>query len=100
MDAAAEKLGFKDTKDCLIGTYDYKHYCKPTWPYGKGVRAPLPPFFGLNEKMPILLGMLMVCYLKVLVNCRNPSIWFSTTAILQGPIAACLANQIMCWKAS
>ncbi len=60
MQRGAEKLGYKDTKDCLFGTYDYKHYCTPKWPYGKGVRAALPPFFGLKEKMPILLGMLMV----------------------------------------
>ena len=60
MQRTAEKLGYKDTKDCLLGSYDYKHYCTPKWPYGKGVKAALPPFFGLKEKMPILLGMLMV----------------------------------------
>ena len=65
MQRGAEKLGYADTKDCLFGTYDYKHYCTPKWPYGKGVKAALPPFFGLKEKMPILLGMLMVRLMHV-----------------------------------
>ena len=81
MENAAGKLGFKSTRDCLLGEYDYKHYCTPKWPYGKGVKASLPPFFGLKEKMPILLGMLMVrqspqgqmlCWLLIRL-CSRPS---------------------------
>jgi hypothetical protein len=72
MQTAAEKLGYKSTKDCLLGEYDYKHYCTPKWPYGKGVKASLPPFFGLKEKMPILLGMLMVRLNPETVSAGDP----------------------------
>ena len=106
MQSAAEKLGYKSTKDCLLGEYDYKHYCTPKWPYGKGVKASLPPFFGLKEKMPILLGMLMVHpdpsdlgagapdAVLVYVYCTKPC-WWSANCM---QCIAIHAAQPLCWS--
>lgn len=46
------------TRDGLIGDYDYGFLFKPNLPFMKRNRRP-SPFFGLNEKMPVFLAMLL-----------------------------------------
>jgi hypothetical protein len=46
------------TKDGLIGDYDYGFLFKPNLPF-MGTKNVTPPFFGLNDKMPIALAALL-----------------------------------------
>ncbi|KAF2113466.1 permease family-domain-containing protein [Lophiotrema nucula] len=46
------------TKEGLIGTYDYAFLFKPNLPFMKKERR-AAPFFGLHDKMPLLLGLLL-----------------------------------------
>ena len=46
------------TRDGLIGDYDYAFLFKPNLPFMKKERK-AAPFFGLNDKMPWLLAMLL-----------------------------------------
>ncbi|KAK5070233.1 hypothetical protein LTS08_007907 [Lithohypha guttulata] len=46
------------TKEGLIGDYDYGFLFRPNLPFMKKSRK-AAPFFALNEKMPLLLGMLL-----------------------------------------
>lgn len=46
------------TKDGLIGDYDYAFLFTPNIPFLRRSRRPAP-FFGLNDKMPVLLAMLL-----------------------------------------
>jgi hypothetical protein len=46
------------TKDGLIGNYDYAFLFTPNIPFMKKQRR-AAPFFGLNDKMPVLLALLL-----------------------------------------
>ncbi|ETN42669.1 uncharacterized protein HMPREF1541_01826 [Cyphellophora europaea CBS 101466] len=46
------------TRDGLIGDYDYAFLFKPRLPFMKKAKR-AAPFFGLNDRMPILLAMLL-----------------------------------------
>lgn len=46
------------TKDGLVGEYDYAFLFRPNIPFLKRSRR-AAPFFGLNDKMPVLLAMLL-----------------------------------------
>lgn len=46
------------TKDGLIGTYDYAFLFTPNIPFMKKERR-AAPFFGLHDKMPVLLALLL-----------------------------------------
>jgi len=46
------------TKDGLVGDYDYAFLFKPNLPFMKKTRR-AAPFFGLNDKMPLLLSLLL-----------------------------------------
>ncbi|QDS69541.1 hypothetical protein FKW77_007723 [Venturia effusa] len=46
------------TKEGLIGTYDYAFLFKPNLPFMKKERR-AAPFFGLNDRMPVLLALLL-----------------------------------------
>lgn len=46
------------TKDGLIGRYDYSFLFRPNLPFMKPVQQ-AAPFFGLNDKMPVLLALLL-----------------------------------------
>ncbi|KAL5316361.1 hypothetical protein ACEPPN_015406 [Leptodophora sp. 'Broadleaf-Isolate-01'] len=46
------------TKDGLLGSYDYVFLFKPNLPFMKRSRRPAP-FFGLNDRMPVLLAFLL-----------------------------------------
>ena len=66
------------TKDGLIGDYDYAYLFKPNLPF-MGNRNVSPPFFGLNDKMPILLAMVLGLQhtLAMLAGVITPSIILS-----------------------
>ncbi|KAK1962231.1 hypothetical protein LY78DRAFT_720200 [Colletotrichum sublineola] len=46
------------TKDGLVGDYDYAHLFRPNLPFMKKSRR-AAPFFGLNDRMPTLLALLL-----------------------------------------
>lgn len=46
------------TKDGLIGNYDYAFLFKPNLPFMKRSKR-AAPFFGLNDKMPVFLALLL-----------------------------------------
>lgn len=46
------------TRDGLIGDYDYAYLFTPSLPFMKR-RIQAAPFFGLNDKLPILLALLL-----------------------------------------
>ncbi|CAA9961705.1 hypothetical protein PTMSG1_05082 [Pyrenophora teres f. maculata] len=46
------------TKDGLVGTYDYAFLFRPNLPFMKKERR-AAPFFGLNDRMPVLLALLL-----------------------------------------
>lgn len=46
------------TKEGIVGDYDYAFLFKPNLPFMKKTRQ-AAPFFGLNDKMPLLLAMLL-----------------------------------------
>jgi len=46
------------TKDGLVGTYDYAFLFRPNIPFMKKERR-AAPFFGLNDRMPVLLALLL-----------------------------------------
>jgi len=45
-------------REGLIGQYDYAFLFKPNLPFMKKERR-AAPFFGLNDKMPVLLALLL-----------------------------------------
>lgn len=48
------------SKDMWIGDYDYKYLIYPNLPFIKNPYNDKPqPFFGLNQRLPILLAMLL-----------------------------------------
>lgn len=46
------------TKHGLIGDYDYKFLFTPRLPFSKKA-ARGPPFFGLNDEMPVILALIL-----------------------------------------
>jgi hypothetical protein len=46
------------TKDGLVGDYDYGYLFKPNLPF-MGTKNVTPPFFGLDDKMPLLLAAIL-----------------------------------------
>ncbi|KAK3171237.1 hypothetical protein OEA41_003321 [Lepraria neglecta] len=57
-DTARSVLRALSTKDGLIGDYDYTFLFKPNLPFMKKSRR-AAPFFGLNDKMPVFLALLL-----------------------------------------
>ena len=48
------------TREGLLGDYDYGVLFRPNLPFmGKGSRSGRSPFFGLNDRMPVFLGLLL-----------------------------------------
>lgn len=46
------------TRDGLIGSYDYGYLFKPNLPFMRSANV-TPPFFGLHDKMPVLLALIL-----------------------------------------
>ncbi|KAK5662646.1 hypothetical protein OQA88_8561 [Cercophora sp. LCS_1] len=46
------------TKEGLFGNYDYAFLFRPNLPFMKKVNK-VPPFFGLNDRMPVFLALLL-----------------------------------------
>ena len=56
----AEWLPSGSWKDIFIGSYDYSYLFVLKWPYCRSERVErLPPFFAVNEPLPILLAVVM-----------------------------------------
>lgn len=59
------------SKDTWIGDYDYNYLIFPSLPFIKNPYADKPqPFFGLHQKLPILLAMLLG-FQHALAMCTN-----------------------------
>lgn len=71
------------TREGLIGDYDYAYLFKPNLPFMKGEEV-APPFFGLNDKMPLFLALLLGLQhsLAMLAGVITPAL------ILSGPAGA------------
>lgn len=61
-------------RDGLIGDYDYAFLFKPNLPFMKRERR-AAPFFGLNDRMPVFLALLLGFQhaLSMLAGVRSPS---------------------------
>ncbi|KAK4149872.1 permease family-domain-containing protein [Chaetomidium leptoderma] len=46
------------SKEGLVGDYDYAFLFRPNLPFMKKADRP-PPFFGLNDRMPVVLGIIL-----------------------------------------
>ena len=70
-----------NTRDGLIGDYDYAFLFKPNLPFMKKERR-AAPFFGLNDKMPVFLAALLGFQhaLSMLAGIITPPIILSGTA--------------------
>ena len=73
------------TREGLVGTYDYAFLFTPNVPFIKKERR-AAPFFGLNDNMPVLLGLLLGFQhaLSMLAGIITPPIILASAANL-GP---------------
>ncbi|KAH9842057.1 Purine permease [Teratosphaeria destructans] len=71
------------TRDGLIGTYDYGFLFKPNLPFMTKQRR-AAPFFGLNDRMPVLLALLLGFQhaLSMLAGIISPPIILASAANL------------------
>ncbi|SMR54338.1 unnamed protein product [Zymoseptoria tritici ST99CH_3D1] len=81
------------TKEGLIGTYDYAFLFTPKLPFMKRARR-AAPFFGLNDRMPVLLAVLLGLQhaLAMLAGVITPPIILSSAANLTGNTQAYLVS--------
>lgn len=81
------------TKEGLIGEYDYAFLFKPNLPFMKRERR-AAPFFGLNEKMPLFLALLLGFQhaLAMLAGVITPPIILSGAANLDSNVQSYLVS--------
>ncbi|KAF2489277.1 Xanthine/uracil permease [Lophium mytilinum] len=81
------------TKDGLIGTYDYGFLFMPNIPFTKRERR-AAPFFGLNDKMPVFLALLLGFQhaLSMLAGIITPPIILGNAANLDGGLQQYLVS--------
>ncbi|KAJ3523759.1 hypothetical protein NM208_g12330 [Fusarium decemcellulare] len=72
------------TKHGLIGDYNYGHLFRPNLPYIMTKSTTSPVFFGLHDKMPVLLGLILGFQhaLAMLAGVITPPIIISSSAYL------------------
>jgi uric acid-xanthine permease len=70
------------TKEGLLGDYDYAFLFRPNLPFMRKT-AQAAPFFGLNQKMPVFLGLLLGFQhsLAMLAGIIVSSVWSRGTEI-------------------
>ncbi|KAG8835975.1 hypothetical protein FRC17_010944 [Serendipita sp. 399] len=82
------------TRDGWIGGYDFGWLCMPTLPYGKNSTRKLPPFYGLEDDIPLLLAM--ICgfqhALAMLAGLITPPIIFSSALSLDASTSSYLIS--------
>lgn len=81
------------TKDGLVGDYDYAFLFTPKIPFMKRERR-AAPFFGLNDRMPVLLALLLGFQhaLAMLAGIITPPIILSGAANLGGELQSYLVS--------
>ena len=81
------------TKDGLIGSYDYAFLFTPNIPFVKLQRR-AAPFFGLNDKMPVFLALLLGFQhaLSMLAGIITPPIILASSAHLQPDLQSYLVS--------
>ncbi|KAF2801371.1 Xanthine/uracil permease [Mytilinidion resinicola] len=81
------------TKEGLIGTYDYGFLFMPNIPFMKRERR-AAPFFGLNDKMPVFLALLLGFQhaLSMLAGIITPPIILGNAANLDGNLQQYLVS--------
>lgn len=77
------------TRDGLIGDYDYAYLFTPNLPFMKSSNV-TPPFFGLNDKMPVVLALILGLQhaLAMLAGVVTPPL------ILSGPAGVNLTEEM------
>lgn len=88
--------GFKRaffTKEGLLGDYDYAFLFTPSIPFVRR-RVQAAPFFGLNEKLPVLLALLLGLQhsLAMLAGIITPPIILASAANLSADIEQYLVS--------
>ncbi|KAK4893626.1 hypothetical protein LTR27_008093 [Elasticomyces elasticus] len=81
------------TRDGLIGKYDYAFLFKPNLPFMKKEKR-AAPFFGLNDKMPVLLALLLGFQhaLSMLAGVISPPIILAGAANLPSDVQSYLVS--------
>jgi NCS2 family nucleobase:cation symporter-2 len=81
------------TKDGLVGNYDYAFLFTPRVPFMRKPRR-AAPFFGLNEKLPVLLALLLGFQhaLSMLAGIITPPIILSSAAALDSNLQSYLVS--------
>ncbi|KIJ50827.1 hypothetical protein M422DRAFT_244775 [Sphaerobolus stellatus SS14] len=82
------------TADGWLGSYDYAWLCIPTLPFTKSYHKRAPPFYGLNENLPILLAVVtgLQHALAMLAGLITPPIIFASSLNLDAPTSAYLIS--------
>ena len=82
------------TRDGWVGDYNFGWLCTPTLPYGKGGSRKLPPFYGLEDDIPLLLQI--ICgfqhSLAMLAGLITPPIIFSSALSLDASTSSYLIS--------
>ncbi|KAF2705661.1 Xanthine/uracil permease [Pleomassaria siparia CBS 279.74] len=92
-DKARRTVRALTTRDGLVGDYDYAFLFKPNLPFmAKSRRA--APFFGLNDKMPLLLALLLGFQhaLSMLAGVITPPIILASAANLDAGVQRYLVS--------
>ncbi|KAF5349350.1 hypothetical protein D9758_011800 [Tetrapyrgos nigripes] len=78
------------TKHGWFGRYDYGWLCLPTFPFLKGGPSRSPPFYGLDEEMPLLLVIAtgLQHALAMLAGLITPPIIFASALSLDSATSA------------
>ncbi|KAF9235565.1 permease family-domain-containing protein [Melanogaster broomeanus] len=81
------------TRQGWLGDYDYAWLCSPTLPFSIGGKKPArrqPPFYGVDDELPLLLAM--ACGLQhalaMLAGLITPPIIFASTLMLDAQTSA------------
>lgn len=71
------------TKEGWIGNYDFSYLCMPTLPWGNNSRRrAAPPFYGLNDPLPITLAIVLGLQHSVSSTSSRVPIFLADSSIL------------------
>ncbi|KIJ13316.1 hypothetical protein PAXINDRAFT_170595 [Paxillus involutus ATCC 200175] len=90
LDVVRKKLS---TRQGWLGDYDYAWLCSPTLPFSFGGKRPvrrLPPFYGVDDELPLVLAMAsgLQHALAMLAGLITPPIIFASTLVLDAQTSA------------
>ncbi|KIJ48468.1 hypothetical protein M422DRAFT_162709 [Sphaerobolus stellatus SS14] len=82
------------TREGWLGNYDYAWLCLPSLPFTKDYHSRAPPFYALNQELPVLLAAAtgLQHALAMLAGIIAPPITFASSLNLDGPTSAYLIS--------